>query len=299
MGTEITETEKKEQLSLFQKLLLIQKEVIGLKKDKKSNTYEYVTGNKVLDHIKPLMNEYGLLLKQEVLSIDNERQDYKTGIGTNYEKPKSEILSKVMMRFTWIDAETGEKDENLFGANGQNDWEKGLGSALTYAERYFLLKFFHIATDEDDIDNPERKKEDTTPVKQLTQPTQPAPVQTAKPVLLKDSDEWKKLIGFMESGALTRIGQVTKKFEVSDVLVEELSKLIEDAVNSRIVEEHIQNESPEKPVEAPKSTATRLPAIPADVFTTALKGTKIDILRILGAYRMSADQRAQLTEKTK
>jgi len=31
-----------------------------------------------------------------------------------------------------------------------------LGSALTYAERYFLLKYFHIATDEDDIDNPER-----------------------------------------------------------------------------------------------------------------------------------------------
>ena len=25
---------------------------------------------------------------------------------------------------------------------------------------HFLLKFFHIATDEDDIDNPERKKEE-------------------------------------------------------------------------------------------------------------------------------------------
>jgi hypothetical protein len=62
-----------------------------------------------------------------------------------------------MMRFTWIDCETGESDVNEFGANGQNDWEKGLGSALTYAERYFLLKFFHIATDEDDIDNADRK----------------------------------------------------------------------------------------------------------------------------------------------
>jgi len=146
-------------LNIHQKLHEIQKRVIGLGKDKKSNTYEYVTGTKVLDNIKPLMNEYGLLLKQEVLSIDNERMDYKTGVGTTYEKPKSEILSKVMMRFTWIDVETQEKDENLFGANGQNDWEKGLGSALTYGERYFLLKFFHIATDEDDIDNPDRKPE--------------------------------------------------------------------------------------------------------------------------------------------
>lgn len=76
------------------------------------------------------------------------------------------------MRFTWVDCETGEKDENLFGANGQNDWDKGVGSALTYAERYFLLKYFHIATDEDDIDNPERKPEATTgQPKQVTEPS--------------------------------------------------------------------------------------------------------------------------------
>jgi hypothetical protein len=157
-------------LSLYQKLHKIQSTVVGLGKDKASNNYKYVTGDKVLSHVKPLMNEYGLILKQEVLSIENERMDYKTGIGTQYEKPKSEILSKVMMRFTWIDTESGEKDENLFGANGQNDWEKGLGSALTYAERYFLLKYFHIATDEDDIDNPERKPQEpeVTPAKAHT-----------------------------------------------------------------------------------------------------------------------------------
>ena len=45
-------------------------------------------------------------------------------------------------------------DFSKFEANGQNDWDKGVGSAMTYAERYFLLKYFHIATDEDDIDNP-------------------------------------------------------------------------------------------------------------------------------------------------
>lgn len=147
-------------MNIYQKLHKIQSQVLGLGKDKSSNSYKYVTGSKVLEHIKPLMNELGLILKQEVLSIDNERQDYKVGINTPNEKTKSEILTKCMMRFTWIDVETGEKDENLFGANGQNDWEKGLGSALTYAERYFLLKFFHIATDEDDIDNPERKEQE-------------------------------------------------------------------------------------------------------------------------------------------
>ena len=165
-------------MSIYAKLLKIQCEVKGLSKDKKSNNYEYVTGNKLLSFIKPLMDENKLILKQEVLSIDNERMDYKIGIGTSYEKPKSEILSKVMMRFTWVDCETGEKDENLFGANGQNDWEKGLGSALTYAERYFLLKFFHIATDEDDIDNPDRKPQEnqnkSTPATKTNTITVPA-----------------------------------------------------------------------------------------------------------------------------
>ena len=139
--------------TIYQKLLHIQKIIVGLEKDKSTFNYKYVTGDKILKLIKPLMNDLGLILKQEVLSIENERQDYVTKNGS-----KSEILSKVMMRFTWIDTETGEKDVNNFGANGQNDWEKGLGSAVTYAERYFLLKYFHISTDADDVDNEERKK---------------------------------------------------------------------------------------------------------------------------------------------
>ena len=145
-----------EKLNLYQKLALIQSEVKGLGKDKAGNNYKYVTGSKVLEAIKPIMIKHGILLKQEVTSIENVRQDYALKSGS----AKSEILSKVMMRFTWIDVDSGEKDENIFGANGQNDWEKGLGSALTYAERYFLLKYFHINTDEDDIDNPERKEEE-------------------------------------------------------------------------------------------------------------------------------------------
>lgn len=141
----MSETKK---LNLYQKLLEIQKKIIGLKKDSKGNNYEFVSGSKVLEYVKPLMNDYGIILKQEIISIENARQDYTLKNGTI----KSEILSKVMMRFTWVDCETGDKDENLFGSNGQNDWDKGVGSALTYGERYFLLKFFHIATDEDDID---------------------------------------------------------------------------------------------------------------------------------------------------
>lgn len=140
--------------TLYKKLAYIQSSIRGLGQDKRGNNYQYVSGSKVLAAIKPLMIEQGLLLKQEIVDIRNERQDYLVG---REQKPKSEVLTTLIMKFTWIDTETGEVDETLFAANGQNDWDKGVGSALTYGERYFLLKYFHIATDEDDCDAPKER----------------------------------------------------------------------------------------------------------------------------------------------
>lgn len=133
--------------NIYQKLLTIQKEVDKFIKDTQGHNYNYVSGNQVLSKIRPLMNSLGLILKPEILSIDNERMDYKVKSGD-----KTEVLSKVMFRMTWVDCETKEMDVNLWGANGQNDFDKGVGSAMTYAERYFLLKYFHVPTDEDDVD---------------------------------------------------------------------------------------------------------------------------------------------------
>lgn len=143
-------------MTLYQKLANIQASIRGLGQDKRGNNYQYVSGSKVLNAIKPLMIEQGIILKQEIIDIRNERQDYLVG---REQKQKSEMLTTVTMRFTWVDTETGERDENLFAANGQNDWDKGVGSALTYGERYFLLKYFHIATDEDDCDAPREDRD--------------------------------------------------------------------------------------------------------------------------------------------
>lgn len=216
-------------MSIYNKLHKIQCKINGLGKDSKTNQYGYVSGAKVLEFVRPLMNELGLILKQEIISIENERQDYKTGIGTQYEKPKSEILSKVMMRFTWIDIESGEKDENLFGANGQNDWEKGLGSALTYAERYFFLKYFHIPTDEDDIDNDLRKESDEVAPQNKAQ-TVPAenkpisnPPQQNKPLpYLNENDEnWKNLeTALKEGGKKPTLAAIQKKYRLAAKTVE-------------------------------------------------------------------------------
>ena len=191
---------EKQKLNLYQKLHKVQSQVLGLGKDKDGQNFKYVSGTKVLDAIKPIMNEIGLLLKIEVLSIDNQRNDYTTSLKQDTQtkewsgKPKSEILSKVMMKFTWIDVETGEKDECLWGANGQNDWDKGVGSAMTYAERYFLLKYFHIATDEDDIDNPKVPEKLFIDISQTTNETQLQEIWNKNPELHNEVDFKKAVI---------------------------------------------------------------------------------------------------------
>lgn len=150
-------------MGIWTKLLELQKSVRGLSKDSTSGvgqaSYKYVSGSKVLDIVRPKMDELGLLLIQSVDSIDTRRIDYQVKSGL-----RSEMFTTVMMTFTWVDSETGETLPVKFGANGQNGWDKGLGSALTYAERYFLLKFFHIATDEDDVDR--KPDDDPAPVPQ-------------------------------------------------------------------------------------------------------------------------------------
>ena len=159
-------------MKIYLKLLEIQKKIISLKKDKTSFQYAYLTGDKLLDYIKPIMNEQSLILKQEVVKVEKERILYKTKTGE-----KEEVLYSVWQKFTWIDCETGEKDENEFFATGMNDWEKGLGSALTYAERYFIMKYFHISTDEDDIDNEDRKQPKATAKEEPKKPIQEKAVE--------------------------------------------------------------------------------------------------------------------------
>jgi len=158
-------------MNLLQKLHDIQEKVLGLGKDKDTksqynpNGFKYVTGDKVISAIKPLMNQHKIILKQEVLTMENQPITYLNSKGNN----KTEVLTSLHFKFTWIDTESGEREECLFAANGMNDFDKGFGSACTYGSRYFLLKFFLIATDEDDVDAIVRDYMDTP-----TQPQKPS-----------------------------------------------------------------------------------------------------------------------------
>ena len=138
---------------IYQKLAKIQAAVKGLTKDTKAYSYKYVDGNKCLASIRPLMVEYGLLLMPEVREISTKEVTYK--VWNDKAKSlvdKTEVLVTIKMQMTWVDSEDGEMLRQEWAGTGMNDFDKGFGSALTYGERYYLLKFFHIPTDKDDVD---------------------------------------------------------------------------------------------------------------------------------------------------
>lgn len=140
-------------LTLYQKLLILQKECNYLKKENKGYQFQYVSSSQTLGTIRGKMDELGILLIPKVTGhniIEFENQ-----------KGNHEFLTEMDIEYTWINAEA--PDDVLvcpFYGQGVDNAEKGVGKALTYAEKYFILKFFHIATDKDDPDSYQSKHND-------------------------------------------------------------------------------------------------------------------------------------------
>lgn len=139
-------------LNLFQKLVEVRKSIGSLHKDAKgyNNNYQYVTGSQILNKIQDAMNFYNVLLFPKVLTQEVSKREYKTRYGNNV----IEYTVFGEMSFTWIDADNpSEQLEVPFAyAGSQDDMARAMGSALTYAERYFLIKSFNLPTDGDDPD---------------------------------------------------------------------------------------------------------------------------------------------------
>ena len=200
--------------------------------------YNYVSGAKLLGVIRPLMDKLGLILTQEVVDIKNEPITYMTRNGE-----KTEMFTTAHIRFTWVDTDDGSQVVNDFFANGMNAWDKGLGSALTYAERYYLMKTFHIATDEDDIDALVKDEAIRAQPSQAVQARRAASKRTAvqadeapvKYTPMSDEDYWKIIKAYAE-GRRTKTGGDYKEtwMQMTHAGQEQIAKFDDDVDNFRI-----------------------------------------------------------------
>lgn len=160
----------KQEMNLFQKIADVKANIDGFTKDTKGYNYSYVSGSQVLHRIRSKMIEHNLLLvpsttEENYKKIEVTRFNKKA----NREVTTSEFVVEMKLTYVWINADKPEEklEVTFYSVGQQDDVSKAHGTALTYAERYFLMKFFNIPTDEDDADAKQKQERYATSSNQL------------------------------------------------------------------------------------------------------------------------------------
>jgi len=148
-------------MTLIEKLAEIYKSVGYLHK-KESNDFQhfkYVSSAQVITEIRGKMCELGVLLEPSVTAHNLMHFQNAKGV--------EQLVTEIDMQYTWINVDD-PKDVRVVNwyAQGKDSDEKGVGKAMTYGEKFFLLKYFNIATDKHDPDA--QAKQDSAKVKKPT-----------------------------------------------------------------------------------------------------------------------------------
>ncbi|MRF37164.1 single-stranded DNA-binding protein [Staphylococcus sp. KY49P] len=148
-----------EKLNLYQKIADVKANIDGFTKDTKGYNFTYVSGSQILHRIRNKMIEHRLLL---IPSTSNEKWTTHT-----YKNKKGheviDFIVEMDLNYKWVNADKPEEqlDISYHAFGQQSDISQAHGTALTYSERYFLMKFFNIPTDEDDADAKEKQEKYT------------------------------------------------------------------------------------------------------------------------------------------
>lgn len=141
-------------MTLAQKLVKVREGLRPIKKNAQGHNYKYVDEEQVLNAVVKGLNENNVDVSMSILTegscallIQPIEVPTKTGSRTAF------WVSGVM-EITFTDADNvDDKQVNKFPFAGmQDDPAQAVGSAATYANRYFLLKKFLIPTTKDDPD---------------------------------------------------------------------------------------------------------------------------------------------------
>lgn len=155
------EQRTEEQLNLYQKLAKIRQIVEIMKKDKKAFGYNYTKEESILAKVTACMKKYDLSLIPGIVPGTTKVEPFcykKTKVtqkGDIYEENVNEVLVSADTTWTWVDNNSPSERITVPWAmvGQQSDASQSFGSGLTYSSRYFLLKYFNIATSDDDPDN--------------------------------------------------------------------------------------------------------------------------------------------------
>lgn len=185
--------------NLYQRINEAKRSMEGFVKDTKGYQYSYVSGSQVLHKLNPELHKNGINITFKTSEPNFQQVTVVKG------KEKTEFLVSLNVHYTITNVDNPEEkiESTIFAIGQQDDPSKALGTALTYSERYFLMKFFGLPTDEDDADAKQKRE-------QYTKPDAKA-VGTLKEEMLKFSELMQSL------GKQVSVDDVQQKLGFNDI----------------------------------------------------------------------------------
>ena len=147
-------------LNIYQKMAAITAELKAVEKDltvktSQSSSYKAVSERGILDAIKPLEEKYGIYsypVSREVLESHLLKNDsvYEDAKGNKTTTPKTSYMTRIKTVYRFVNIDNPEQYiETITFAEGIDTQDKGSGKAMTYADKYALMKSYKISTGED------------------------------------------------------------------------------------------------------------------------------------------------------
>lgn len=150
-------------MNIWQKLAAVRDVADVVTKNKSGYGYKYSSEDEILAKVKAGLSKYKVSIYPQI----KEETMYVEQITEGLKKP--EWMVRAELKFIVVNDDNPSESFTVPWqmVGSQTDVAQAYGSALTYANRYFFLKFFNIATPENDADEWKRKKEEAAKAEEI------------------------------------------------------------------------------------------------------------------------------------
>lgn len=142
-------------MNIYEKLAKITAELATVQKNltiqqAKNSSYKAVSERDIIDAVKPLEEKYGIysypcdreILESNLLESENTYNGQTT--------KKTTFMTRIKTVYRFVNTEKPEEFiETVTFAEGIDSQDKGSGKAMTYADKYALMKAYKISTGDD------------------------------------------------------------------------------------------------------------------------------------------------------
>lgn len=222
-------------MNIFEKMSAITAELQTVAKNLTvglgNNQYKAVSERDVLDAVKPLEAKYGVYsypVGRKVLEsnlLENEKT-YTDNKGNTTVTRSTTFMTRIETTYRFVNIEKpDEYIDTITFAEGIDTQDKGSGKAMTYSDKYALMKGYKVTTGDD----PDQTASEDTEYKKST-PTQKPVQTTAQPAQKAQTPKQKTprelLIAKLYEKGIDINAYATEKGLTKDTTAETYTKLL-------------------------------------------------------------------------